>query len=1182
MKEKMKQIKMNNKKIKLLVIILLFLVIISKTFAEETPTLTGYTDKHGDYYHVITYPSTHVLAKGEDQVMTLNEDLFKAIAEWQDYEKVFILKSETVAEDMVSKEAENIIKFQAKVISANEVRVIEISTVDKIGVGIEGNNIKKKIMSAKEERVIASLDITKDIKFSEIGSYDDEKEGWNAKVLSNGNEVEGIIKDKTFTSNDGTIKVEETKETIKTGPTTDGKVQVIQIKETWMKDESIIGARIDYETDKTLEIDEMLKVTDISYNPEEEDSEKKWTVSLKDEYNGKIIEMETRDGEYFSTIDSTNGNTIIINVKENILHRAEIEKNTGYQKEWQNNNLIYATFSDSTIDISKEISIKWIEKSGKIYKATKNDGREGTLSEDGKIFKTYDHLYTIEYLGNNKIQEKTFKSEDKSKIDTLTIKENSNIISYQKENTELKFNKLMEVEKVEYDDSINDWTATLSDGTICNVEDNGNKLVSRFKSFEIVKDYYGQVIGVMETTGIGTDNQKTFELNEAGQVVSVETVNEGKIDIPFLIDKNLKNLITDKVIKDIKSGEYKDMKVENGKITYTSSKPTESSPASESTTPVGVKNWKIIDSQIDSNTDEGTTTIMYGDGKYVTMRTEMLTTIAPELNMIEDFDEIKVEGNILTYTTKGDDSYNAVIEFNDDGTKKSKTYTKTNSDGKITAQTIYEFDENGEVKSETHVEQNKDGTYTTTVKDKDGNVVVQPETEISGEVKLGAGISAEGSFSIDTDEIWSNKIGIKLKNVHEEDGVFYATLEDGSKGTLSEEENKFIYDDSGEGVIHTLQAIEGESLLEYYKDESEDYGTIKISIDKGNNEKEDIIFEGIYDEDKKIIKKGKEIIAEIDENGRILTDFNKNGVAQTIHYPANIFGIYVFGKIQKDDSEKIFRSGYIPVAFVTENGKIVIIKQDEEGYFYTDAQGNKLSENSAGVKEAKAMVTKSLIGPAFYAAMDGARGGIALSNLLNSWLDWDFMMGWRKTTDEFFSQTVIGRIISGKWEESVCHKHIDKIPNNIAVVNVNNVMGFAAHVEGERSAAITTSNETSYFYKITFGVNPRSEEDIEFELLIDGNKADLDNDGTADKIKIEAGESYSGKGENAVVRYKDEVYEKVCLKFYDTENLNAEFRNSLNDDKLCNNIVEAYISPGEISKPASNTTISVSGTSDGW
>jgi len=75
-------------------------------------------------------------------------------------------------------------------------------------------------------------------------------------------------------------------------------------------------------------------------------------------------------------------------------------------------------------------------------------------------------------------------------------------------------------------------------------------------------------------------------------------------------------------------------------------------------------------------------------------------------------------------------------------------------------------------------------------------------------------------------------------------------------------------------------------------------------------------------------------------------------------------------------------------------------------------------------------------------------------------------------------------------------------------------------------------------------------------------------------IKLKSDETYSGTGENAIVRYKPEIYKKVCLKFYNTENLNAEFRNSLKDNKLCNKINEVDLSSVEISEPASSITVS--------
>jgi len=539
-----------------------------------------------------------------------------------------------------------------------------------------------------------------------------------------------------------------------------------------------------------------------------------------------------------------------------------------------------------------------------------------------------------------------------------------------------------------------------------------------------------------------------------------------------------------------------------------------------------------------------------------------------ELNIIKVFNnQIRVEDNKVIYTAWNQDekdvslaeTYNAVIIFDEKGAIESKTYTKKYSE-ELTRKTIIKP---------------KELTEKSWINDLLDYIII--DSNANGEID-------NGDKKID---ISKAQMGITDVSYEYEKGVYSATLKDGSKGELKEigEEKKllrFVYE-TEENVVHTLQSLDGGGTLEFYDKNTEegDKGTGTITIIRGS---EKIKFYGTFDEDGMIVKDGKTILAKLD-NGNILTDY-KGGEPQTIYYAKDTFGYkeYAFGRIQKDGSENVYLSGYVPFAFKPKEGETVFIKVDKEGnYVYTDINGNVLSENIASVKEAKAMVTKSLIGPAFEAAVEGARGGIALSNLLNSWLDIDFITNWRKKTDEFFSETVIGRIISGKWEESVCHSKIEKIPDSIAVVNINNIMGFAAHVEGERSSAIKTNNQTLYFYKITFGVNPYGMGNITFELLIDGHVVDLDNDGMADKIKLEADKTYSGTGEKAVVRYKDKIYEEVCIKFYNTENLNAEFRNSLKDDKLCNKIVEVDLSSVEISEPASSTAVSSTSTGQqGW
>jgi len=495
------------------------------------------------------------------------------------------------------------------------------------------------------------------------------------------------------------------------------------------------------------------------------------------------------------------------------------------------------------------------------------------------------------------------------------------------------------------------------------------------------------------------------------------------------------------------------------------------------------------------------------------------------------------------------------------------------------------WDKYNEIESKTYIKKIADDI---TIK-----TVISPQTEITKTWENDIIIYA----NFRDQEI--EKIGdLGLSDIYYEFGVLKA-VKDGDTNDLSimKDENEiftymFTYTPKeGENTLHTLQTLNGGGTLEFYNKNTEEGnmdGT--ITIIRGS---EKIKFYGTFDEKGMIVKDGNIILAKL-ENGNILTDFDKNGEAQTTYYASGSFGYggYVFGRMQEDDSEKIYSAGYVPFAFKPKEGETVFIKIDKDGnyiidkegnYVFTDINGKILSENIASVKEAKAMVTKSLIGPAFSEAVSAARGGIALSNLLNSWLDINFITSWRKKTDEFFSETVIGRVISGKWEESVCHSKIEKIPDNIAVINVNNIMGFAAHVEGERSAAITTNNETLYFYKITFGVNPYGMGNVTFELLIDKNVVDLDNDGMADRIKLEADEPYIGTGEKAVVRHKSEIYKEVCLKFYNTENLNAEFRNSLKDDKLCNKINEIDLNSVEISEQASSTAVSSTSTGQqGW
>jgi len=331
--------------------------------------------------------------------------------------------------------------------------------------------------------------------------------------------------------------------------------------------------------------------------------------------------------------------------------------------------------------------------------------------------------------------------------------------------------------------------------------------------------------------------------------------------------------------------------------------------------------------------------------KEIELKNKMLSAEIGNGNLITQ----KLEGNVFKYT----------IEKND-----VVTYVEI------------ALDTNNEIESKTYIKKLENG--------KTRKTVIIPQTKTT--TKWIDGIV--DYISIGSREIYINEeLGISTASF--KNGILTAELKDGSQGTLTEDGTMFTYDrEEGENTFHTLRTLDGGGTLEFYnKDTEEGNKDGTITITRGGAK---LTFYGTFD-GKEVKEKGKKVMA-IDENGNILTDFDKNDKHQTIYYAGDVFNAYVFGKPQKDGSEKIYGVGYTPFAFKPKKGETVFIKVDKDGnYVYTNIKGEILNENIARVKEAKAMVTKSLIGPAFSTAANAARGGIALSNLLNSWLDIDFI-----------------------------------------------------------------------------------------------------------------------------------------------------------------------------------------------
>ncbi|MEA2038170.1 MAG: M23 family metallopeptidase [Nanoarchaeota archaeon] len=178
------------------------------------------------------------------------------------------------------------------------------------------------------------------------------------------------------------------------------------------------------------------------------------------------------------------------------------------------------------------------------------------------------------------------------------------------------------------------------------------------------------------------------------------------------------------------------------------------------------------------------------------------------------------------------------------------------------------------------------------------------------------------------------------------------------------------------------------------------------------------------------------------------------------------------------------------------------------------------------------------------AASEIAQGGRGLSTLLGCGTADDFnFLGikcgdWRRKVDTWFTETVLGSVISGRWEESFCHASVPRDKPEGGYVNFRRpggLVGVGAHIEGERTTINYPDGTKEYLYKITYGIdNPQFvERERAFEF---GYNVGLSNDGRTVNIyeqnqPVELGGKIEQVGEEAIVKYSDSFYDKVCLDF---------------------------------------------------
>ena len=232
-----------------------------------------------------------------------------------------------------------------------------------------------------------------------------------------------------------------------------------------------------------------------------------------------------------------------------------------------------------------------------------------------------------------------------------------------------------------------------------------------------------------------------------------------------------------------------------------------------------------------------------------------------------------------------------------------------------------------------------------------------------------------------------------------------------------------------------------------------------------------------------------------------------------------------------------------------ENGKdsAYLIRDmfDADGSFKTefdlsDPAVKFIKEEFSALTDGGKVLSWGLLGRRLSSAYDSAQGGRALSTLLGC--EDNYCSKWRKVMDGFFADNSIGKALSGKWEDSVCHFYIPKDENNVLHFKMpGNIVGTGAHIEGERTQVTYPNGTKEYLYKLTYGIkNPsggaikgKEDQTIKYNIYLFGTRTVKL---FANDRKIKEGEEVRGIGNNEGAippKYSKTFYDRVCIKFRD-------------------------------------------------
>src|SRR3989344_5128213 len=201
---------------------------------------------------------------------------------------------------------------------------------------------------------------------------------------------------------------------------------------------------------------------------------------------------------------------------------------------------------------------------------------------------------------------------------------------------------------------------------------------------------------------------------------------------------------------------------------------------------------------------------------------------------------------------------------------------------------------------------------------------------------------------------------------------------------------------------------------------------------------------------------------------------------------------------------------------------------------------------------------------------EGMAVGAGVWGMMEGWDNSEQLFSWMGYFNDLFA-TSWGMAISGQWEQSIC-----TIQSDYQGMNANGVLmtagagSVAAWITGEVTIIRHPSEENpeeivlERIYKIEMSLNPSgliqdqyldSNCKVDFYITADGVNADINQDGTRDRITVTCVQSYSLTGSNALIFSTTSNLKEVCIKFDGTSEFRSDIREVLNGDRVCNDIV---------------------------